>query len=232
MVITAVLPAIVVDWTQWSQSGWTFVQYNVYRRRSTHNDPWGVSVSAGTWTRIAVIDDVATTSYTDPHLVSARNYDYAVTVRANNGTAVIESVRQTFPPTDSVTYRDAFLHNTNDFDKYTSIEGQPPASVVPSQAIQMRRVRGRQTPTAFIGEFEVSRIDWNVTPRLHTSRDVWNALRLLQTAQREGAAILCMRSGTQQDLHFVQITDMGRNDNQGTYNIRLNMQEVFYEEAV
>jgi hypothetical protein len=230
MAITALLPAIQIDWTEWSQIGWTFIQYNVYRRRSTYNDPWGVAVAAGDWTRIAVFTDVTTVQYTDPHLVSARNYDYAVTVTANNGSDTIESAKQT-GATESVTYSDAFLHNTADFAVYTPIEGQPPANFTPRQAIQMRRARGRVTPTAFISEFEATQIDWNIKPHLHTSKDVWDALRLLQTAQRETAAVLCMRSGTQEDLHFVQITDLQRDDDRGTYTIRLSMEEVFYDEA-
>lgn len=232
MAITAVLPAIQLDWTQWSQSGWTFIQYNVYRRRSTYNDPWGDAVAAGSWTRIAVITNVATIQYTDPHVVSARNYDYAVTVTANNGAANLESAKQTTPPTDSVTYGDAFLHNTANFDEYTPIEGQPPATFTPRQLVNVRRARGRLTPTAFISEFEASQIEWNIKPYLHTARDTWNALKLLQQHQREEAVVLCMRSSAQQDLHFVQITDMSRDDDRGVYTIRLSMQEVFYDEAV
>jgi hypothetical protein len=230
--ITATLPGIQVDWTQWSQSGWTFVQYNVYRRRSTYNDPWGVAVAAGDWTRIAVITDVATIQYTDPHLVSARNYNYTVTVTANNGVDNIESAKQGAPPTDSVTYQDAFLHNTSDFDEYTPIEGQPPARFAPRQLVELRRARGRLTPTAFISELEATEVDWNIKPHLHTAKDTWNALKLLQTTQRETAAVLCMRSGTQEDLHFVQISDLSRSDDIGTYTIRLSLQEVFFDEAV
>lgn len=211
-----------IDWTQVTPgAGETFIRYNVYYKKT----------GTSTWTRVKTIDAIGTIQYLHYEVPSLNSYDYAVTWTATDGAGnTLESIKNAVA--DSLEFNDGWLQNTDDVTEYVQMPGRAPATFTPRQLVEMRRARGRLTPTAFISEYEATEISWTIKPQLHSSRDLWDDLKTLFTAQREEAAVLCFRAGHSGDRFFAQITQLSRSDDSGTYSVSISLQQVFFDEAV
>lgn len=215
------LPKIDVRWTQIVPgAGETFVQYDVLRRE--------VGVTA--WTRIAIIEAIATVRYRDANTEPNTNYEYSVLWQAASGASILISAVQTSLPRAMIVFDWSFLHVANDFSRWVRLEVFN-ANQEQEQDIAYFQPWGRRSPTAHVGEALHARFSLPALPQQLQKTAQWDKLLDLLDAQREGH-VLCLRIGRARTRHFVTINMSRRQLQERSYNSSLELIETFYDEAV
>ncbi len=216
------LPGLRLKWNLWVPGGGqTFVRYNVYRREPP----------AAAWTRIAAITDNGTITYTDYAVRSGAVYEYAVTVTAHVGADDIEGAKQSPPPNGVARFEGNFLHDTAaPATNYAQLLAHDIA-LRQEQDIDFQQVWGRTAPTAQVGQAIAHRVTVSGLPVAHRS-DEWDEIASLVRRQRDTASTLCLRLGRARHLLFCQVAVSDKAIAQKTFDPSLELQEVFYNEAV
>ncbi len=217
------LPGIRIDWTEVVPGvGETFVRYSVWRKDAGQPDT--------DYIRIASITAVAITTFTDRCIFTYRTHEYAVTWTALDGADTLVSIKQDPPP---------FSRVENDFI-YVALQDDPSTffvffSLQSSEEVEQphREVAlwGRQQPTEFIGEQEFSRLRLEGLPDIHRGA-LWETLTDIVSAQRTAGSVLCVRVGFAGQRFFMNTTRQSRENAQKTYQPRLELIEVFFDESV
>lgn len=216
-----ILPFNRFTWDAY-EPGYPFVQYNVKRR----------TAGTATWTRIAVIDAVGTTTLDDYAAPPNQRVEYIVTVSALIGADVIESAEPD-PVSAVLCFRSVYLHSVEDPAIYAVI----PAYDFDEPALQDYQTvqpRGRVTPSAIVGKAR-----WHVTSFRGLDQTFrpsvsWDDLEALQLEQGPdgSAAILCLRAGEAGIRRFVTLSRLGRRAGQKSYAPDVETTETYYLEAV
>lgn len=217
-------PHFRLRWTQVTPGGGeTFVSYDVLRR------VFGDTA----WTRIAVIEDVATVHYEDFCVVSETQYEWAVIWEADTAGGTLSSDIQPSPPSSSVTYSYAYLHEKDNPETYGVPLESFELTVTPQQEIVFNRAWGRAARTAFIGEGYDHVIQLTTLPQMRReATDRLARLRAIIQRQATAGTVLCLRIGIDKALYWVQVPAAPTQLSQLQWSAQITLQETHFEEAV
>lgn len=222
----ATLPGVQLSWTKPTiAAGSTFVRYNVYVDRQD---------GAGN-IRIATISDYDTNTYTDYAGRSGVSYTYGASYVVNTAGTLLESVQATVSGSVTFAHTGPFIHYVGDSSDYGEFPSSQFDASFGNQETQYLRARGRQTPTAFVGEAEGGTI--RLTPKLRntSNMEMWTEVLDLIALQRTSSAVLCMRSShnSPTERYFVVFdAQQSRTDRPYIYNQSLSFRQVYYTEVV
>ncbi|MBM4414895.1 MAG: hypothetical protein FJ035_01190 [Chloroflexi bacterium] len=225
------LPGLLVSWDAAEPTiDEAFVQYSVKRRRAAYTDAFGRAIAATTYVRIAVLDDIDGTVFTDHHTGSGVEHEYAVTWTANVSGDVLESEEQEPPVAGTVSWSGGYLHDPADPSVYTAVLVRE-AGVEQQQEQTTLRARGRREDTLFVGEgFQRA---YEVTPANDPIRDrgAWDRLRAMLDRQFSGASY-CLRIAYSGEVVFGRLESLRVQDRTALTQPAFKFSETHYEEAV
>ena len=162
-------------------------------------------------------------TYWDSHL-------HLMVDRADWWADTLVSIKQDPPPFERVENDFVYVAPADDpstfftfFSLRSSQELEQPHREVP--------LWGRQEPTEFVGEQEFSRLRLEGLPDLHRGA-LWDALTAVVALQRTAGSVLCVRVGFAGQRFFMNTTRQSRDNAQKTYEPRLELVEVFFDESV
>lgn len=220
------LPGIEVQWLQVTPIlPDTFLQYNVKRRLAGDT----------TWTRIAAIQSLGTTSYIDYTAGSGIAYEYTVTWTSVRSGSQFESP-EGGPAAGMVTFAGSFLHDAtkgsvNAAANYVELKGGS-RDLEPVQPQTSTFVWGRSAPTKTYGTTRYHRGAYQLNSNDVSNPDLWTGLENLQFRQQAFGSPLCYRTGDMGDRYFCNITKLTRNDPPYEYLPKVEWDESFFLEAV
>lgn len=216
-----ILPHIDVRWTA-SETGDTFSQYNVYRRRAGQGD--------ADWLRIATVPYIASSVYRDYAVASRQVYEYTVTALINVSGDLLESEKPD-PVAQSVLFDWTYIHDVRDpggnYALFFSLDGRTAVQ----QDVQLHKAWGRAADTAFVGELDAHRLSLTGLPDVYRGF-TWEALRSLASRQVTDAGIFCVRPGVSGDRYFANITSLERRNGVRGYEPALEFSETHFDESV
>jgi len=217
------LPGIKVSWAEVVPgAGETFVRYSVWRRDAGQSDT--------DYVRIASITAVATVTFTDRCVTPYTTHEYAVTWTALDGADTLVSIKQDPPPFERVENDFVYVHPEDDPATFFTFFSLRSSQEVEQQHREVP-LWGRQQPTEFVGEQEFSRLRLEGLPDLHRGA-LWDALTAVVALQRTAGSVLCVRVGFAGQRFFMNTTRQSRENAQKTYEPRLDLVEVFFDESV
>ena len=211
------LPGVLLTWDAPTPTvDELFIHYNVYRD--------GV--------RIAVVEGIATTTYTDYLAIPGVEHAYTVTWTANVSGDVQESDPQAVPPTVTVAFRSGWLHQVDD-----SALAHPllvrDADIASEQEVSYRRARGRRLPTAFVGGGRARTLQVTPDPEALADPALGVFLREVQDRQYTVGGLFCLRLGYRAgERYFVQLDGLEEQHATTLDRVRLRFREVQFEEEV
>lgn len=211
------LPGVLLTWDEPNPGeDELFIQYNVHRD--------GV--------RIAIIETIATPTYTDYLALPGVEHAYTVTWSANVSGDVQESDPQGVPATVTVAFRSGWLHQVDDSTLAHALLVHD-ASVASEQEVSYRRARGRRLPTAFVGGGRARTLQVTPDPEALADPALWAFLREVQDRQYTAAAVLCLRLGYRAaERYFVQLDGLDEQHATALDRVRLRFREVHFDEEV
>ena len=220
------LPGLRVQWPQVSPvAGDTFQAYNVKRR----------DIGGTTWTRIALIQALGTTSYIDYTVQSGKPYEYTVTWTVNRSGNAFESPVITSAQ-GTITFTGSFVHDATPGGQaaaanYVYLRGNArglevvqPSTLVP--------VWGRARPAMIFGTSRYQTLSYRLVSQDVADLSVWQGLANLQLRQQTLGAPLCVRTGDMADRFFCVITKLTRDDPPYEYLPQIEFGELNVSEAV
>ena len=224
--LKAELPGLRLAWLAWvepvtpPEQAQTFLRYNIYRREPPET----------AWVRIGIVEVQSTAAYTDYAVRSGAVYEYTVTVTVTVNATTPEGVKQAAPARGRALFDGNFLHDANEATEYAQVPSYQ-VQVEQQQDMQFQRVWGRTAPTAQVGEVIANHVTISGLPDAYR-REQWRDIVALTARQRDVAAMLCLRLGRAQTLMFCQVAGAGRALGQKSYDPSIELQEVYYNEAV
>ena len=221
-----VLPGIKVSYSQVAPGGGeTFSRYGIRRRMAGETN----------FILIAEVDSITSLSYIDYNVMPRQRYEYAVIWIAKSGTAsFLISANQANNPGSQVDFEFNFLHTANinsadpDF-RWLRVDSWE-ASVQVSQDIKLVQPWGRDLPTVHVGQALGTKVNIPLHDRLLTDTVFWKKITEMILAQRDSAAVLCLRFGRGRQIYFGIISNSTRSSTQKMYSTQLELSESFYDQ--
>ncbi len=217
------LPGLKLTWNQVTPpSGTAFISYDIMRRVAGETD----------FTRIAIVNDITTVTFTDFCVTSRVTYEYSVRWRATSGAAQVTSADTDPPVRGLVTFDFLFLHLEKDASVFVRLDSYRADKRRLADRRQLA-VWGRTKPTVAIGEQIWHQLRIPGLPQLLESRDgVWESLLTLMDEEREQTSVVCVRFGRASEQYFCNTIQETQRQAQKTYTPDLTLVEVHFDEAV
>lgn len=216
-----ILPHIRLRWTQVVPGGAeTFVRYEIQRRKGTDT----------TWTTIAKITTIGTTTYDDYTVESSTTYVYAVVWVATATGLTLISARQNPPLVGYIEFDHLFVHDVTDSRYWVRLHSFSMNDTLVQEQTTLR-TWGRQQPTLHVGAAQSHRVTVDVSPMLARDRESYDNIVQLMTRQRENSSILCARFGRSQWRMFCSLVSLGRTIAQKDQTPSVELVEVYYDET-
>jgi hypothetical protein len=214
------LPFAYLQWAESAEPLPSFLRYQVYRRQG----------GSGTGSIIATISDRAQVSYQDYRVGGAgESWEYNVTVVASDTAGEeIESDLAAWVGVEMV-IRNVFIHADGDPTTYVEIPIQSEELSALQEIVERPRWSGG-APTAYIGPGEQQIVTLAAERAWESDKEIWDAIRALQAAQREGRTLV-WRSYRVPRL-FGTLVEPNRSDSPATFAIGLTFRESAFYEAV
>lgn len=175
------------------------------------DDTEGAKVVIDDWLLIAELDEVTRPLYGDYAVASGREYEYTTTVTVNAYGELLESDKQDPPLSDSCTFTGIVVQDATDQAQYVRLNHSQ-ITVEPGLEVEYGQASGRTRPTAFVGEFEASRIAIVPLPHLLDEPTEWSQLRRLFGRQRSAAATYLIRNGNAPERWYAHLDALSRAD--------------------
>ncbi len=189
-------------------------------------------VVSDTFIRVAIQEDLDFLAYRDYQVHRGTIFEYAVTQSVQVGGDVIESVKQSPPVADSVTYETTFAHVVgNDPEAtYVQFENAETIQLGAEQKQEFLQPWGRAEPVAYIGEAKKRRFSITAFESFTETNELWDVLYALLESQK--GTVLCLRPAHSQERIFCTLVNPGRADRSTFGHPTSVFQEVFYSEVV
>lgn len=220
-----ILPGIRITWMEIIPGGGeVFNRYGIRRRRAGETD----------FILIAELDDVDTISYIDHNVESRVRYEYGVVWVATAGASYLISANQASNPGAQVDFDFNFLHtaniNSQDSDfKWLRIDSWD-ANVNVQQDIALVQPWGRDLPTVHVGQAIGSKITVPLHPQMLEDKTFWATVTQFILAQRNQAAVLCLRFGRGRQIYFGVLMGSSRGNTQKQFTVNLDFSESYYDQ--
>ena len=220
-----ILPGIRITYSQIVPGGGeTFSRYGIRRRMAGETN----------FILIAEVYAIDTLRYHDYNVMPRQRYEYAVIWIAKSGSAFLVSSNQASNPGTQVDFDFNFLHTANinsAAPEFLWIRADSWDSTINvKQDIKYVQPWGRDLPTVHVGQALGVEITLPLFDRLQSDSVFWRKITDMILAQRDLAAVLCLRLGRGRQIYFGTISTSSRNNQQKTYGSSLQITESYFDE--